>query len=144
MATMNATVLDIIAREGLLVRNSDNGQQVRVNFRDTNRFTVGDNVRITYDGRMTFSIPPQITATSIQIVRPDSRPEPAPIETRAIVVRKGSGFLMVRTLRNNRQIRVNYRYANHFCVGQRIIIRHSIMLPIEPPQINAIDIVPIC
>lgn len=144
MAIMNAIVNDIIAREGLLVTDEDTGQEVRVNFQDTNRFTVGDNVWITYDGRMTFSIPPQITASSIRIVRPGSRPEPAPIVTRAVVVRRGSGFLMVRIPGRNQQIRVNYQYANHFCPGQRVMIRYSVMLPIEPPQINAIDIEPIC
>ena len=61
---MIATVLSI-RRGNLLVFNFSNRQQVQVNTNDAFRFCPGDLVRIRYNGAMTMSIPPQISATSI-------------------------------------------------------------------------------
>ena len=61
---MTATVLSM-RRGSLLVFDFSNRQQVQVNTNDTFRFCLGDLVRIRYNGAMTMSIPPQISATSI-------------------------------------------------------------------------------
>lgn len=144
---MNATVTRV--RPGnLLVRDLSNNQEVLVHFRDSNRFSVGDNVRITFDGKMTLSIPPQITANSIQLIRPINPPRPpqppVPAETRAIVIQRGRGFLLVRELQNNMQMRVNFAHAHHFCVGQRVLIIHDTIIMNNPPEVNAIEITPLC
>lgn len=61
---MIATVLSV--RHGsLLVFDFSNRQQVQVNTNDAFRFRHGDLVRIRYNGTMTMSIPPQISASSI-------------------------------------------------------------------------------
>lgn len=64
MVVMIATVLSV-QRGNLLVFDFSNRQQVRVNTNDAFRFRAGDLVRIRYNGAMTMSIPPQITANSI-------------------------------------------------------------------------------
>ena len=61
---MTATVLST-QRDNLLVFDFSNRQQVQVNTNGTFRFCPGDLVRIRYNGAMTMSIPPQISATSI-------------------------------------------------------------------------------
>ena len=61
---MVATVLST-QRSNMLVFDFSNRQQVQVNTNDTFRFCPGDLVRIRYNGAMTMSIPPQISATSI-------------------------------------------------------------------------------
>ena len=61
---MTATVLSI-QRGSMLVFDFSNRQQVQVNTNNTFRFCPGDLVRIRYNGAMTMSIPPQISATSI-------------------------------------------------------------------------------
>ena len=69
---MIATVLS--AQHGsLLVFDFANRQQVRVNTNDAFRFRPGDLVRIRYNGAMTMSIPPQISATSIAQISPPGR-----------------------------------------------------------------------
>ena len=61
---MMATVLST-QRGNMLVFDFSNRQQVQVNTNDTFRFCPGDLIRIRYNGAMTMSIPPQISATSI-------------------------------------------------------------------------------
>lgn len=94
--TMTATVLRVNPGS-LLVRNEANGEEVLVNTRSANRFSPGDRVRITHRGQMTFSIPPQITATSIQRLGGAPAPPPRPTppqsalsEMRAIVLQRGN------------------------------------------------------
>ena len=61
---MTATVLS--TQDGnLLVFDFSNRRQVQVNTNDAFRFCPGDLVRIRYNGAMTMSIPPQISAISI-------------------------------------------------------------------------------
>ena len=150
---MNAAVIQV-RPENLLVRDLSNNQEVMVHFRNSNRFSAGDHVRITYDGKMTLSIPPQITASSIQLNRPSNPPRPPrppqppqppiPAETRAAVTQIGRDFLLVRGLQDNRLMRVNYVHAHHFCVGQRVIVKHDTIIMNNPPEVNAIDITPLC
>lgn len=62
--TMTATVRQV--RQGsLLVRDHQIRQEVVVNTRIARRFRPGDRVLIIYNGVMTKSLPPQITAQRI-------------------------------------------------------------------------------
>lgn len=143
---MIATVIQIESR-GLLVRDSATGNEVRVFVNNPRRFSRGDRVRITYSGAMTHSIPPQITALAIQRMQ-DPAPHPpshsSPSEMRAIVLQRRSNALLVRDMRNNRQALVNYRYAHHFCNGQRITVHYDMIRMNNPVEISARDITPIC
>lgn len=62
--TLLATVLSV-QPDSLLVWDHASRQRIRVNTRHARRFRRGDLVRIWYNGIMTFSIPPQISATRI-------------------------------------------------------------------------------
>ena len=65
MVTMVATVVQAWGNQ-VLVRDNSNSQEVLVNTRySTGNLAAGDQVRIQYDGVMTASIPPQISAQSI-------------------------------------------------------------------------------
>lgn len=76
---MTATILDITPGRSLLVVDEATGQQVVVNTRNTNRFSINDRIRITYNGVMTRSMPPQITANNIQILNPPRPPARPPV-----------------------------------------------------------------
>jgi len=144
--TMYATVIST-SPGSLLVRDFETNMEVRVFYRQANRFRTGDRIRITFSGAMTHSIPPQITATSIQRIQSFPRPEPRPPEMpeiRAVVLQRNRNSLLVRDTRDNRQIRVNTPHAHHFCVGQRIVVRYDVITMGNPPQVNAADINPIC
>jgi len=130
-----------VQRANLLVNDLSTNQEVLVHFRDSDRFLVGDTVKITFDGKMTMSIPPQITASSIQLFYPQPS---APTRIRATVVEKGRQHLIVRDSQSNRRLRVNFAFAHHFCVGQRITVMYDTIVMNNPPTITAIDIVPIC
>ena len=69
---MIATVLSV-QRSNLLVFDFANRQQVQVNTNDAFRFRPGDLVRIRYNGAMTMSIPPQISAIRIMKISPSNR-----------------------------------------------------------------------
>ena len=69
MVTMLATVVQAWGSQVLVTDNS-NGQEVLVNTNySTGNLNAGDQVRIVYDGIMTASIPPQISAQSICVQR---------------------------------------------------------------------------
>ena len=69
MVTMIATVVRAWGSQ-VLVTDSENGQEVLVNTTySTSNLTAGDQVRIVYDGVMTASLPPQISAQSICVLR---------------------------------------------------------------------------
>ncbi len=65
MMTMCAVILEISDRR-LLVRDSKTDQEIAVNTRCNCNFRVGDRVIIVYNGAMTRSIPPQISAIRIR------------------------------------------------------------------------------
>lgn len=70
-STLTVQVLD--TRCGaLLCCDCENGQQVQVNTDDACSYSVGDRLCVYYDGTMTKSLPPQITATSIRLLRSSS------------------------------------------------------------------------
>ena len=69
MVTMIATVVRAWGSQ-VLVNDSANGQEVLVNTTySTGNLAAGDQVRIVYDGVMTASLPPQIGAQSICVLR---------------------------------------------------------------------------
>ena len=69
MVTMLATVVRSWGSQ-VLVTDSVNGQEVLVNTNySTSNLAAGDQVRIVYDGVMTASLPPQISAQSICVLR---------------------------------------------------------------------------
>jgi len=145
---MIATVLQVDSRS-LLVRDSATGDEVLVLFSGANRFSVGDRVRISYSGEMTFSIPPQITAISIQRIQgavppPAPQPQPSPTEMRAVVLQRSRTSLLVRDNQSGRQVRVNYPYAFHFCVRQQIVVSYDTITLSNPPLVNATNITPVC
>lgn len=66
-ATLTAQVLD--TRCGaLLVCDCENSQKVQVNTDDACSYSAGDRLCIRYNGVMTNSLPPQISATDIRRV----------------------------------------------------------------------------
>ena len=70
MVTMLATVVQSWNTTQVLVTDNSNGQEVLVNTSfNTGNLSAGDQVRIVYDGIMTASIPPQISAHSICVQR---------------------------------------------------------------------------
>lgn len=69
METMLATVVQAWGTQ-VLVTNNANGQEVLVNTNNsTGNLMAGEQVRIVFDGIMTASIPPQIFAQSICVLR---------------------------------------------------------------------------
>ena len=64
LVTMKACVLRV-CRCDLLVCDLSSSQEVLVHTPKACCFSVGDRVCIEYNGAMTLSIPPQISATSI-------------------------------------------------------------------------------
>lgn len=136
--TMEAIVLQVF--EGsLLVRDLDTGEEVLVNHQEAGDFAIGDNIIITYDGRMTLSIPPQIFATSIEPLQTSEY-----TETIALVLQVSQGSLLALRLEDNTLIRVNYAHANHFCIRQQVNIKYDSIILGNPIEINAIDITPTC
>ena len=69
MVTMIATVVQAWGSQVLVTDNS-NGQEVLVTTNySTSNLAAGDQVRIVFDGVMTASLPPQISAQSICVLR---------------------------------------------------------------------------
>lgn len=69
MVTMIATVVRAWGSQ-VLVTDNANGQEVLVNTNhSTSNLMTGEQVRIVYDGIMTASLPPQISAQSICVQR---------------------------------------------------------------------------
>ena len=69
MVTMTATVVQAWGTQ-VLVTDNANGQEVLVNTGyNTTNLAAGDQVRIVYNGVMTASLPPQISAQSICVHR---------------------------------------------------------------------------
>ena len=62
---MYATVLQVYGCE-LLVRDLSTSQEIIVHTMQASCFVVGEHVSISYNGAMTLSIPPQITAACLQ------------------------------------------------------------------------------
>ncbi len=69
MVTMLATVVQAWGTQ-VLVTDNANGQRVLVNTNNnTGNLVAGEQVRIVFDGVMTASLPPQISAQSICVLR---------------------------------------------------------------------------
>lgn len=73
MVTMTGTVIQAEGSQ-VLVQDNSTGQEVLVNTSySTSNLSAGFLVRVEYDGAMTNSIPPQISADSICIIRERGR-----------------------------------------------------------------------
>ena len=69
MVSMIATVFRAWGSQ-VVVTDNANGQEVLVNTNhSTSNLMTGEQVRIVYDGIMTASLPPQISAQSICVLR---------------------------------------------------------------------------
>ena len=69
MVTMLGTVLQAWGTQ-VLIQDNSNGQEVLVNTDySTRNLSAGDQVRIQFNGAMTASMPPQISAISICVQR---------------------------------------------------------------------------
>lgn len=66
-ATLIGQVLEVRCGS-LLVCDCQTGQQVQVNTDDACAYQVGDRIRVHYNGAMTNSLPPQISADCIEKV----------------------------------------------------------------------------
>lgn len=134
----------------LLVRDLSNNQEVRVNMSGNQNISPGDRIMIFYNGAMTMSIPPQISAFAVQVLQPSVIPPTPPTpplpqtQVRAIVVEKRTNSLLVRELNNNSLMVVNTANSRYFCNGQRVIVTYDVMTRSIPPQVNALDILPDC
>ena len=137
--TMIATVIRT-EPGNILVWDAAASREVKVHFRDAGRFSPGERIRITYNGAMTHSIPPQITAISIQRIESPAKPA----EMRAVILERRRNLLVVRDTSNNMRVHIHFPHANHFCVGQRVVVRHDTITMSNPPQVTAIDITPVC
>lgn len=134
LMTIDARILEVYDN-GLLVIDLRNNQEVIVNFNNTHRFVPGDFIRITFNGQMTASIPPQITATEIQIIKLPIMPAPpSSTELRAIVIQRRNNSLLVREINSNNQYIVEYQCARCFRAGQRIIVQYETIFLNEPPN----------
>lgn len=129
----------------LLVRDSSTGEEVIVFTRDAGNFVPGDRIMITFSGAMTLSIPPQITAISIQRLPDFTLPlEPEEAEMRATILQTMRNSLLVWDIDNDRDVVVSSPYSHHFCVRQQVIIRYDSIRLSNPPEVTATDIIPIC
>lgn len=141
--TIDATVLEVY-NDRLLVRDLRNNQEIMVNFRDARRFSPGDIIRIIFNGQMTLSIPPQITAISIQrIQRPITPPASTASELRATVTQRSCDSLLVREIGTNNPFIVEFPNSCRFSVGQRVIIQYETIflnVPPDPSRIIATNI----
>ena len=66
-----ATVLEVNP-DSLFVRDNS-GQEILVDAQNAQQFAPGDYVRIIYNGAMTLSLPPQISAIFVTLVRRGAR-----------------------------------------------------------------------
>lgn len=143
---MLAIVLKVESNS-ILVRDLSNNQEVQVNMRNTQNISVGDRVAIFYNGTMTMSIPPQITALSVQVLKSATVPpatEAPWTEVRAVIVDKRNNSLLVRNINDNSLLVVNTPNARFFCNGQTVIVRYDTIRLSNPPEVDALDILPAC
>lgn len=136
-----------VGRNSILVRDLSNNQEVQVNMRNTQNISVGDRVAIFYNGTMTTSIPPQISALSVQVLRSTAVPPASEIsgtEVRAVIVDKRSNSLLVRNINDNSLLVVNTPNSRFFCNGQTVIVRYDNIRLSNPPEVDALDILPAC
>lgn len=140
---MDAIVISIDPR-GLLVRDSATGNEVFVNFGNPRLFSPGDAIRITFNGIMTNSLPPQISASSIARI-PQAQPAPTFSEIRrARILQVRRGILLVRDPSSSRQVIVEYPYAHHFCAGQLVNVQFETVFLDNQLRVIATDVIPIC
>jgi len=136
--TIDATVLEVY-NDRLLVRDLSNNQEIMVYSRDARSFSPGNIIRIIFNGQMTLSIPPQITAISIQrIPRPVTPPPSASSELRATVIQRSCDSILVREIGTNNPFLVEYQNSCRFSVGQNLVIQYETIFLNVPPALSRI------
>ncbi len=114
---------------------SDEAQEIRVNYPRVYELEPGQSVCVEYDGRMTRSIPPQISAISVQ-----QRPAEAQICGEILLVERERFLLLEDT---EGEIYVNTPRAREFAPGDMVcVVYNGAMTRSIPPQISAIEILP--
>ena len=134
--------------QSMLVRDSSNGEEVLVIYPNADDFVTGDQVMIEYNGAMTLSIPPQISASSVQRVQgitppEETQPEELPV-IRGIVLQRSLDSLLVWDMENRREVIVNYTFSNHFCIRQQVVVEYDSITLGNPIRVNAANIMPVC
>ena len=126
-----ATVLEVNP-DSLLVRDSS-GQEILVYTRNAQQFTPGDFVRIIYNGAMTLSLPPQISAIFVTLVRRGARVcgEILSLGRDSFVLRDAEGA----------HFQVNWEDADSLSAGDNVCVRYDgTMSRSIPPQITGIAV----
>ena len=126
-----ATVLEVNP-DSLLVRDSS-GQEILVYTRNAQQFTPGDFVRIIYNGAMTLSLPPQISAIFVTLVRRGAQVcgEILSLGLDSFVLRDAEGA----------HFQVNWEDADSLSAGDNVCVRYDgTMSRSIPPQITGIAV----
>ncbi len=121
-----------LGRDSFVLRDAD-GAHFQVNWEDTYSLSAGDTVCVQYDGRMTRSIPPQITGIAVEQVQ---QTETICGEIQSI----GAGFFLLLS-DDAQEIRVNFPEAAGLMPEGRVCVQfNGVMTRSIPPQITAIAV----
>ena len=126
-----ATVLETNP-DSLLVRDSS-GQEILVYTRNARQFTPGDFVRIIYNGAMTLSLPPQISAIFVTLVRRGARVcgEILSLGRDSFVLRDADGA----------HFQVNWEDTYSLSAGDTVCVQYDGQMTRSiPPQITGIAV----
>lgn len=126
-----ATVLEVNP-DSLLVRDNS-GQEILVYTRNAQQFTPGDFVRIIYNGAMTLSLPPQISAIFVTLVRRGARVcgEILSLGRDSFILRDADGA----------HFQVNWEDADALSAGDTVCVQYDGQMTRSiPPQITGIAV----
>ncbi|MDR1753747.1 MAG: hypothetical protein LBR74_02430, partial [Eubacterium sp.] len=137
--TMTATILNVNSNS-LLVRDSSNNQEVLV-FYTSENLRPDDKVKITYNGLMTRSFPPQITADYIQRI---GSPVPVTSQMWGIVLQVFKDYFTVWDYTENRVVQVDFPGANRrgLRTGLPVTITYDSISFDDPPFVTAVNVTP--
>ena len=126
-----ATVLDVNP-DSLFVRDNS-GQEILVYAQNAQQFAPGDYVRIIYNGAMTLSLPPQISAIFVTLVRRGAR-------ICGEILAVGQGNFTLADIEGG-EIQVNYPDASAFSPGDSVCVQYDGRMTLSiPPQIQGISV----
>ena len=126
-----ATVLEVNP-DSLFVRDTT-GQEILVYTRNAQQFTPGDFVRIIYNGAMTLSLPPQISAIFVTLVRRGAR-------VCGEILSIGQGNFLLADAEGG-EIQVNFQNAFTFAPGDTVCVQYNGKMSRSiPPQITGITV----
>lgn len=119
--------------QGFFLMQDNDGGEIHVNYPDTYALAPGESVCVQYNGQMTASIPPQISAISVEHPREN---EIVCGEIQSI----GNEYFMLLT-DDSQEIRVNYPLAYEWAPEQIVCVEYDgRMTRSIPPQISAISV----